>query len=347
VPGGISFTHDQGAHNNFSPHGHSSYELPDLDAVCFSYMTAEQLCNWVLMAATYVTQTGDANWARQNGHVLLACLDSLRNRGGASGVAEHDSGRCGTGAEITTYDSLDHSLAQTRNNLYMAAKVWASYRGLAIVFQELGEQWTDASAEAVAASDRAAATLRRQAGADGVIPAVFEPNNPGHASRILPACEGLLYPHVWGVDVATEAPALHAGLQRHTLALLADPQRRNLFADGGIKLSSTSNNSWMSKIAIFQHVAREVLGITGDAEMAKLFADADAAHVKWQTDGSGYWACSDQFVSGVAKGSRYYPRIITAALWLTRAGRPEGASGNDQSNAADLTRSTATHWHDE
>ena len=34
------------------------------------------------------------------------------------------------------------------------------------------------------------------------------------------------------------------------------------------------------------------------------------------TDGSGYWACSDQFVSGVAKGSRYYPRIITAALWL-------------------------------
>jgi hypothetical protein len=24
LPGGISFTHDQGAHNNFSPHGHSS-----------------------------------------------------------------------------------------------------------------------------------------------------------------------------------------------------------------------------------------------------------------------------------------------------------------------------------
>ena len=95
LPGGISFTHDQGAHNNFSPHGHSSYELPELNALCFSYMTAEQLCNWVLMATTYVVQTGDTNWARQNGHVLLACMESLRNRGGDSGIPEFDSCRCG------------------------------------------------------------------------------------------------------------------------------------------------------------------------------------------------------------------------------------------------------------
>jgi hypothetical protein len=53
-----------------------------------------------------------------------------------------------------------------------------------------------------------------------------------------------------------------------------------------------------------------------DERVAAIFRAADAAHVRWQTDGSGYWACSDQFVSGVAKGSRYYPRIITAALWL-------------------------------
>jgi xylan 1,4-beta-xylosidase len=121
------------------------------------------------------------------------------------------------------------------------------------------------------------------------------------------------------MDVAAEAPALHGLLKRHTLALLGDPQRRNLFPDGGIKLSSTSSNSWMSKIALFQHVAREVLHLCEDPAIADLFAKADAAHVKWQTDGSGYWACSDQFVNGVAMGSRYYPRIITAALWLTRS----------------------------
>ena len=29
------------------------------------------------------------------------------------------------------------------------------------------------------------------------------------------------------------------------------------YGDGGIKLSSTSNNSWMSKISIFMHVTRK------------------------------------------------------------------------------------------
>ena len=323
LPGGLSFTHDQGAHNNFSPHGHSSYELPELNAVCFSYMTAEQLANWVLMAATYVTSTGDANWARQNGHVLLACLDSLRNRGGDSGIPEFDSTRCGAaGAEITTYDSLDHSLAQTRNNLYMGVKFWASFRGLATVFARLGgPAWLDARGKALALAERAAETLCRQAGPDGVIPAVFEPDNTGYHSRILPAAEGLLYPAMWGEHVASEAPALYAALRKHTLALLADPQRRNLFADGGIKLSSTSNNSWMSKIALFQHVARVVLKLEAEPGIADLLAAADAAHVVWQTDGSGYWACSDQFVSGRAMGSRYYPRVVTAALWMSAAVR--------------------------
>ena len=336
LPGGLSFTHDMGIHNNFSPSGHSSYELPDLDAACFSYMTGEQLCNWVLMAATYVSQTGDVKWARQNGHVLLACLESLRNRGGDSGIPEFDSTRCGSGAEITTYDSLDHSLAQTRNNLYMAVKFWASFLGLAAVFDQLGEAWQARASEARASASRSAQSLLRQAGPDGVIPAVFEKDNAGYHSRILPACEGLLYPYAWGIDIAGAAPLLLAALKRHTLALLNDPQRRNLFPDGGIKLSSTSNNSWMSKIAIVQQVARRVLGLHEDPAIAAVFEKADAAHVKWQTDGSGYWACSDQFVSGVAKGSRYYPRIITAALWMEAPGRIRRPSGGSVAQSSQV-----------
>jgi xylan 1,4-beta-xylosidase len=329
IPGGISFTHDMGAHNNFSSHGHSSYELPELNAKCFSYMTAEQLCNWVLMATTYVLETGDINWARQNAHVLLACLESLRNRGGESGIPEFDSTRCGAaGAEITTYDSLDHSLAQTRNNFYMAVKFWASFRGLAALFKQLGAgTWLDARGKAIASAERAAQTLTRQAGPDGVIPAVFEADNAGYLSRILPGSEGLLYPYIWGENTAAESPALYAALRKHTLALLTDSQHRNVFSDGGIKLSSTSNNSWMSKIAIFMHVAREVLHLEQDAGIAELFDRADAAHVKWQTDGSGYWACSDQFVSGVAKGSRYYPRVITSALWMNPTRAAEMVNG--------------------
>ena len=323
--GGLSFTHDMGAHNNFSPTGHSSYELPELTG-CFSYMTAEQLCNWSLLAATYVAHTGNVAWARQHARTIAACVTSLAARGGADRFVQYDSSRCGkSGAEITTYDSLDHSLAQTRNNVYIAVKCWASYLGLAAVARAIGDEATARTASEHL--ERVAAAVSAKAGADGVIPAVFEPGNPGHASRILPACEGLLYAIDWrrtalAATTVNDVMALpHTArmvdaLRGHTLALLNDPARGNVFADGGLKLSSTSNNSWMSKIALFQHVARELFGANEDAAMKQLFADADAAHVKWQTDGSSYWACCDQIVSGVAKGSRYYPRVISASVWL-------------------------------
>jgi hypothetical protein len=318
LPGGISFTHDMGAHNHFSPHAQSSYELPDLPAVCFSHMTGEQLCNWVLMATTYVTKTGDMEWARHNSHVLSACLESLQRRGGESAIPSFDSTRCGTGAEITTYDSLDHSLAQTRNSLYMAVKFWASFVGLGILFDGLGEQAHKENAfrQAILAER----SILRHVGQDGVIPAVFEKDSSGYKSRILPAAEGLVYPLMWGAEPLKLAPSLCAALKRHTVALLKDPEKRNLFPDGGIRLSSTSSNSWMSKIALFMHIARKVFQLDQDAQIASLFEQADRAHVKWQTDGSGYWACSDQFIDGIAKGSRWYPRIITSALWLQGSG---------------------------
>ena len=310
-PGGISFAHDMGVHNNFSPQGTSSYELKNLTG-CFSYMTAEQLCNWSLLAATYVLKTGDLSWARLNQHVLAACVSSLVNRGGETGYVHYDSSCCENGAEITTYDSLDKSLAQTRNNVYMAVKCWASYLGLAMVMEKLQVPGAKTAREEMKLIEQ---DLQRRASDEGVFPAVFEADNPGYVSRILPACEGLLYPLMWGVG---ERSALYDVLKKHTQALLVDSQRRNLFPDGGIKLSSTSNNSWMSKICIVMHVARRVFGLDQDAKVKQVFTAADAAHVKWQTDGSSYWACCDQIVSGKAHGSRYYPRIITSALWMEK-----------------------------
>jgi hypothetical protein len=311
APGGISFTHDMGVHNNFSPPGTSSYELKNLTG-CFSYMTAEQLCNWSLLAATYMLKTGDLPWARLNQHVLTACVSSLVNRGGETGYVHHDSSLCEKGAEITTYDSLDKSLAQTRNNVYMAVKCWASYLGLAMVLEKLQVPGAKTARDEMKLIEQ---DLQRRASNEGVFPAVFEEDNPGYHSRILPACEGLLYPLMWGVR---EPSALLDVLKKHTQGLLVDPQRRNLFPDGGIKLSSTSNNSWMSKICIVMHVARRVFGLDQDEKVKQIFAAADAAHVKWQTDGSSYWACCDQIVSGKAQGSRYYPRIITSALWMEK-----------------------------
>jgi hypothetical protein len=68
----------------------------------------------------------------------------------------------------------------------------------------------------------------------------------------------------------------------------------------------------MSKIALCQHVARAVLGI----DLGPEGETADRTHAEWQRHGSAYWAASDQMINGEAKGSRYYPRLVTAILWL-------------------------------
>ena len=95
------------------------------------------------------------------------------------------------GQEITTYDSLDHSLAQTRNNVYIAVKSWASYRALALLFRDLGAKADQKRSEDLAV--KVAGVVADQA-VDGVLPAIFEKGNPGYASRILPAIEGCAYP---------------------------------------------------------------------------------------------------------------------------------------------------------
>ena len=84
-----------------------------------------------------------------------------------------------------------------------------------------------------------------------------------------------------------------------------------LYEDGGWKLSSSADNSWMSKICLNQYIVREILGIHYGGESA-----ADAAHVQWEVEGSKFQACSDQFASGKPIGSLYYPRIVTNLLWM-------------------------------
>ena len=49
--------------------------------------------------------------------------------------------------------------------------------------------------------------------------------------------------------------------------------------------------------------------------------------------GSADHACSDQFSSGIPIGSLYYPRIVTAILWLEEhaAGQKQAESSHDAS----------------
>lgn len=313
-PGGLSFTHDMGALNVWSRPGYSSYEKQGLHG-CFSYMTHEQLVNWVCCATTYVESTRDVKWLETRWPVFEKCFQSLLNRDHPDpkkrrGLMQLDSTRCAGGSEITTYDSLDVSLGQARNNIYLAGKTWASYLGLEKLFRERGDEPSATLAHEQAL--RTMHTLLQHVGEDGTIPAVLE---GGNNSKIIPAIEGLIFPYFGGCRAALaengEFGPLISALKQHFEAVLQPGVC--LFEDGGWKLSSTSDNSWLSKIYLCQFVARQILGVPPE-EKGKL---ADAAHVGWLLDvRNAYFAWSDQMMAGVAVGSKYYPRGVTSALWL-------------------------------
>ncbi len=315
-PGGLSFTHDMGIANSFSPAGHSAYELTGLHG-CFSHMTHEQLVNFVLCATLYLKQTRDAVWATSISETLARCQASLLARdhpepSQRKGVMGFDSSRCDGGSEITTYDSLDASLGQARNNLYLAVKTWAAYLALEDFWRTQANPFA-----AGEASRQAALTTRTVVAArkgSQTLPAVlFE----GVDSAIIPAIEGLVFPWLLGLRevFASDSPhaPLVAALRSHLVHVLKRENCLCRFEDGGWKLSSTSNNSWLSKIYLCQAVASQVLGLSDPAEEAR----ADAAHRAWLLHPkNAYFAWSDQMLSGIAIGSKYYPRGVTAILWL-------------------------------
>ncbi|HEY3333291.1 MAG TPA: glycoside hydrolase family 52 protein [Capsulimonadaceae bacterium] len=313
-PGGVTFAHDMGVGNVFSRPRFSSYELSGLRG-CFSYMSQEQLVNWILVAGVYIEVACDENWRNANLETLKACFLSMLNRDHPDpekrdGVMSLDSSRTGGGAEITTYDSLDESLGQARNNIYLAMKCWAGYVILQRLFDSTGNG--NLAAHANDQAKRCANTLISHMTSDGFIPAVLE---HGNASKIIPVIEGLAYPFFAGCAEAVKPQGPYSGLlsalSTHLTNVLVPGAC--LFADGAWKLSSTSNNSWLSKIYLCQFVARHILGISGDQVTAR----ADGAHVAWLTDNdNAYWAWSDQMLSGRAVGSRYYPRGVTSVLWM-------------------------------
>ncbi|TXK85638.1 glycoside hydrolase family 52 protein [Paenibacillus sp. N3.4] len=313
-PGGISFTHDMGVANTLSRPSYSSYELYGLHG-CFSHMTHEQLVNWILCGAVYIEKTGDQSWLEQNIPIFEQCLQSMLNRDHPdpavrNGIMALDSTRTMGGAEITTYDSLDVSLGQARNNIYLAGKCWASYVAMERIFNKNGRE--DLARMAADQALKCATTLVGFVTDGGYIPAVI---GEGNDSKIIPAIECLVFPYFTGCTAALDENGRYGfyiqALKKHLATVLVPGIC--LFPDGGWKLSSTSNNSWLSKIYLCQFVARQILGLPWDEQGAA----ADAAHVAWLTHPKlSFWSWSDQILSGEILGSKYYPRGVTSILWL-------------------------------
>ena len=326
APGGIAFTHDMGVDNQFTPPGISSYEVPNLTD-CFSYMSSEQLVNWVCCAVTYAEGAGDPGWLRSKEAILGSCAESLRRRDDPdpskrNGIIGWDSDRCGPkGSEITTYDSLDVSLGQARNNLYLGVKTLAAWLLLSRAFSRLGRE-ADARDALNSASLAARTIMSFREESTGLFPAVFE---GGNASRIIPAVEGLAFPLFLGMEAELgeldRSTGLVAALGRHLEAVLTRGVCLDA-ASGGWKLSSTSDNTWLSKIYLCQHVARSLFaGVLGPESGAA----ADRAHVAWLlSPHTRPLAFCDQIRSGdgFPYGSKHYPRGVTSWLWMSRPGNP-------------------------
>ncbi|RKF20307.1 beta-xylosidase [Alginatibacterium sediminis] len=315
LEGGVSFTHDMGVSNNWSSNGVSSYEISGLDRICFSHMTYEQLTNWVLCCGVYGHKTQDYNFLKRHQGVLKDCLQSLLNRDHPvadkrNGIMSFESSRTQGGGEITTYDSLDHSLGQARANIYLAGKAWASYLALEQIFTKLGDNISSVQAKnaALMSSELLSNSFDETL---GFIPAVLE---NGNQSAIIPAVEALVYPYEMGlfdaVDEKGPYGAYVSTLKRHLQSVL--DSGICLYPDGAWKLSSTADNSWASKIFLNQYVARQILGL----DLSNNSQLADNAHVRWQQIGAAASACCDQFSSGKPIGSLYYPRCVSNILWM-------------------------------
>ncbi|MBM7553445.1 glycoside hydrolase family 52 protein [Thalassobacillus pellis] len=313
-PGGISFTHDMGVANVFSRPGHSAYEFAGIDD-CFSYMTHEELVNWLCCMTVYIHQTNDKDFAGKHQRVMEQAFVSMVNRDHPdpekrNGLMGLDSANTEGGAEITTYDSLDVSLGQSRNNIYLATKCWAVYGALEKIFSEM--ERPELSEQARMQSEKCAETIVGEMTEDGYIPAVI---TEGNESKIIPAMEGLIFPYFTGRKELLEEEGKFGyfikALKEHTINVLKPGIC--LFEDGGWKISSTSDNSWLSKIYLSQFIYREIFGFPWGEAGEK----ADRAHVAWLVHPEhSYWSWSDQIIAGKISASRYYPRGVTSILWL-------------------------------
>ncbi len=309
-PGGISFTHDMGVGNSFSPMGRSAYELPNLKG-CFSFMTQEELVNWILCAGVYICDTDDFDFLISRQDILQSCFSSMVNRDHfdpekRDGIMDFDSSCVINGSEINTYDNVDEFTGIAKRNSYLAVKCWAAYTIFELLFTRLGK--SDLAAQASRQAMLCANTICAFQNADGTIPALLE---KGNQSVLISTIEGLVFPLFYKPELLDENGLygkLIRALKNHCKAILK--KGICLFEDNGWRLSSTSENSWLSKIYLCQFVAEKILHLETDYA-------ADRAHLSWLTDcGNSYFAWSDQMKAGKVCGSRYYPRGVTSILWL-------------------------------
>ncbi|MDX2082216.1 MAG: glycoside hydrolase family 52 protein [Terrimicrobiaceae bacterium] len=326
-PGGLSFTHDQGNYTSYSPKGTSGYEQRDKRGV-YAYMTTEQLLNGAYCTAGVALLGADDAWARR--HIPLAqdLISSMENREHyqpalRDGILRGQSDRAGRGREVTTYDAIDHALQNSAGSIYIVVKTWCAALLLARWMSEFGS--TEAASPAIALANRTAATLE---GAFCKNIQAFPPNLiDGGDSFILAALDPLAVPIFCGLDEDLRRfPGLLQKLSVHARTCLRDGVCVDS-ENAGLRLSSTSENTWISKIALCLASFSWLEG-----KPAKdLLPESCRQFVRWMHTSSAQKTVSDQIEVRRSEplGGSYYPRVVSAWVLLAKGGLP-GSSGSAQ-----------------
>jgi hypothetical protein len=313
--GGVGFNHDMG--------GGFDYKTPEQAALPYPLMTQEELQNWILSAGLYWKKTGDTAWLKGKRTELEQCLASMLIRDDIEpakrdGITTYTTTatappKAAKGGEITTYDSLDLSLRVPQNSGYIATKSFGSYIALEAMFSLLGDTGR-------------AETSRKQAGlvattvsshfdhTTNSFPARF---NGEWDARVIPAVEGLVYPYCMGMKNAVSPDGPYGEFIKLMRTHMDSILRPGICMDpvtGAWKMSSSTTNTWESKIYLAQFITEKVLGLSD----SRTHGEVDGVHYAIQVLGNPVTAWTDQIQSNIGftrGGSRHYPRGVTAYLW--------------------------------
>ena len=312
-PGGISFTHDMGCYFTYSQRGFSAYERSnESEKGFYFYMTTEELLNGIYCLAGYALYSGDDAWLKRHASLLPRLMESLENRdapdeASRNGILKASSTRGGTcGLESTTYDALDHSLLEASGNLYVFVKTWCALRLIERLCAMAGDEDTARRARAMLARCRASLALFHSDEHPWLKANAYQ-DLPG---AVAAAAEALAIPHMLGVMDESSDPDLIGALRAHSAACLETGVCRDAVS-GGLRLSSTSRNTWPSKSVLTIYAMERVLGLTMPEGMVQEV-------VNWAQVSARDVTISDQIHCDTRDvvGGLYYPRIVTAALWL-------------------------------
>lgn len=324
-PGGLSFPHDQGNYVAYAPSGRSAYEQPDREGV-YSYMTTEQLLNGVYCAAAYALRGGDPAWRTRRLPVARELLQSIENRegrapGGCNGILTAQSDRVGTGKEITTYDALDQALQNSAGNLYIVVKSWCA----AVLLERwfLAEKDQDSAARCAALAARVTSALehhfneQRQAFPANLV--------EGGDAYVMAALDPLVVPLSCGLGSELGRYSAVLGLLRRHARSCLQAGRCLDAVSGGLRLSSSSANTWPSKVAL----TLAALGWLEGRLPTQAAPSAYARLREWMQVSARRVTVSDQInaTDGRTIGGSYYPRLVTVISLSSSTSTPAVESG--------------------